>query len=149
MTTANVIVKKLQRDEANRGWIFYDGDCALCTATASRFSPLLNRHHFNLAPLQSPWAMERIGAKPEEPLPEMKLLAADGNIFGGADALLQIAKQIWWAWPLFALAQIPGVKIFRRAAYRRVAANRLYLSGLCGFHPKASHHRTIVFFEMP
>jgi predicted DCC family thiol-disulfide oxidoreductase YuxK len=149
MTTANAIVKKSQRDETKRGWIFYDGECSLCTATASRFSSQLNHHHFNLAPLQSPWAQKRLGLKPGAPLAEIKLLAADGNIFGGADALLQIVKKIWWARPLFALAQFPGVIFFLRAAYRCVATNRLYLSGLCGFHAKAGHHRTIVFFEMP
>jgi predicted DCC family thiol-disulfide oxidoreductase YuxK len=117
--------------ETAQGWVLYDGECPLCTNAARRFDGLLHRHHFNLAPLQAAWARQRLGLKAGEPLMEMKLLAEDGRIFGGADALVQIARRIRWAWPLFVLAQIPGAMILLRAIYRRVAANRQCLSGDC------------------
>jgi predicted DCC family thiol-disulfide oxidoreductase YuxK len=115
--------------EAAQGWVFYDGDCPLCIGAAARFAPMLRHHHFDLAPLPAVWVRQRAGLEPEEPLAEMKLLAADGWIYGGADALVQIARRIWWAWPLFALAQIPGTMILFRAIYRRVAANRNCMNG--------------------
>jgi len=104
MTAAKIAPMKAQRDEPVRGWVLYDGDCPLCLATVARFTPLLLRHRFQIAPLQTPWVQERLGLLPSTPLDEMKLLIDDGQIYGGADALLQMARGIWWAWPLFALA---------------------------------------------
>jgi predicted metal-dependent hydrolase/predicted DCC family thiol-disulfide oxidoreductase YuxK len=117
--------------ERNSGWIFYDGECRFCISNIRRHEKLLHRHGFELATLQTPWVRERLGLKPDSELAEMKLLAADGKIYGGADALLQIARRIWWARPLFALAQIPGMIFPLRAIYRRVAVNRHCLGGLC------------------
>lgn len=139
-----------QTTEAAQGWVLYDGECSFCTGAAARFAPMLLRHHFNLAPLQTAWVQQRIGLNPDEPLAEMKLLAADGEIYGGADALLQIARRICWAWPLFALAQIPGVMILFRATYRFIAAHRNCLNGACAIRkPVARRHRTRAFLEMP
>ena len=132
-----------------RGWVLYDGDCPLCCAAATRFEPLLQRHGYQFAPLQTPWVRERLGLQPNAPLDEMKLLAADGNVFGGAEAVVQIARAIWWAWPLFALAQIPGVKHLLVAIYCRVAANRQCLSGVCGVTLRRRHQAATTFFEMP
>ena len=96
--------------EAAKAWVFYDGECPLCTGAAARFAPLLRRHHFDLAPLQTPWVQKRLVFEPDGTLDEMKLLAENGRIYGGADAPPQIARKIWWAWPLFAISHLPGVK---------------------------------------
>jgi predicted DCC family thiol-disulfide oxidoreductase YuxK len=117
--------------EAAQGWVLYDGNCSLCANAVTRFAPMLRRHHFDLVPLQTPWVQKRLGLKLNEPPAEMKLLASDKTIYGGADALVQIARHIWWASPLFALAKIPGALILLRAIYRRIAANRHCLSGVC------------------
>ena len=136
--------------EAAQGWVCYDGECSLCTRAVTRFGPMLRRHHFELAPLQTLWVQQRIGLNPCEPLTQMKLLTADGRIYGGADALLQIARTIWWAWPLYALAQIPGVKVLFRAIYRSIAANRSCFNGTCATQkPAARRHKSRAFFEMP
>jgi predicted DCC family thiol-disulfide oxidoreductase YuxK len=116
---------------AETGWVLYDGECPLCLGTVARFGPLLRRHHFALASLQTSRVQKRLGLKPDESVVEMKLLLGDGTIFGGADAVVQIVRRIWWAWPLFALAQIPGAMILFRAIYRRIAANRHCLNGAC------------------
>ena len=78
-----------------------------------------------------PWTQKQLGLKPGEPLVEMKLLTEDGQIYGGADALAQIARRIWWAWPLFALTQIPGTAILLRGIYQRIAANRNCIGNAC------------------
>jgi predicted DCC family thiol-disulfide oxidoreductase YuxK len=119
-----------------RGWLFYDGECSLCTGAAARFQSFLNRHGFEIVPLQTNSARECLGLKANEVPDEMKLLTDAGKIFGGADALMQIARRIWWAWPLFALAQIPGAMIFARLVYRRIAANRHCLNGICRIQEK-------------
>ena len=149
MMAAGTTSAALKR-EAAHAWIFYDGDCSFCTAMAARFGPMLTRHHFVLVPLQTPWAQQRLGMKPDEPLTEMKLLAEDGRIFGGTDAFLQIARKIWWARPLVVLAQIPGAKFLFRTAYERFAANRHCLNGICPMPQKSVHRNiTTTFFEMP
>jgi predicted DCC family thiol-disulfide oxidoreductase YuxK len=148
MTLAKPMAESVKRGESIRGWVFYDGECLLCVAAAEKFAPLLRRHHFDLAPLQARWAQERLGLKAGELTAEMKLATSDGKIFGGADALLQIARRIWWAWPLFALAQIPGVIIFLHAIYRRVAASRNCLNGNCRTQNQFTH-RHAAFFELP
>jgi predicted DCC family thiol-disulfide oxidoreductase YuxK len=117
--------------EASQGWVFYDGDCPLCTRAVRQFAPVLRRHHFDFAPLQAAWVQKRLGLKTGEPLVEMQLLVGDETIYGGADALAQITRRIWWAWPLFALMQIPGTAILWRGIYRRIAANRNCIGDAC------------------
>jgi predicted DCC family thiol-disulfide oxidoreductase YuxK len=136
--------------EAAQGWVLYDGECPICTGAAVRFASLLRRHHFDLVPLQTAWVRKQLGLKPDEPLDEMKLLADDGQIYGGADALAQIARKIWWAWPLFAVAQIPGAIILLRAIYKRIAASRHCSKKVCLTQkPLSRRHVTRTFFEMP
>jgi predicted DCC family thiol-disulfide oxidoreductase YuxK len=117
--------------KAARGWVFYDGKCSLCARAAARFAPMLRRHHFGLTPLQTPWVQKRLGLKPGEPPVEMKLLAANRQVYGGADALAQIARRIGWAWPLYALMQIPGTATVWHGIYRWIAANRTCIGNAC------------------
>ena len=105
------------------GWVLYDGECPLCIGWAGRFSRILRRAGFTLATLQS-----RAGVRD---FSEMVVLTSGGTSYGGADGLVQIARRVWWAWPLFALAQIPGALGVLRAAYRGLAANRHCLGGAC------------------
>ena len=58
---------------------------------------MLVRRGLHPVPLQAAWARRRLGLADAKPLVEMKLLARDGIIYGGADALMQIARAIWWA----------------------------------------------------
>src|SRR3989442_814760 len=75
------------------GWVLYDGECGLCTGWARRFGAVLNRRRFELAPLQTPWVRERLGLVPGVVLTEMRLLLSDGSIYGGADAIIEIARR--------------------------------------------------------
>lgn len=113
------------------GWLFYDGECPLCCASARRVEPILARHHFQLRTLQSPEAPLRLGLSGRALLRETRLLLPDGRRLDGADALLEIARHIAWAWPLWFVSHIPGARHLLRAAYRVVAANRHCSSGAC------------------
>jgi alginate O-acetyltransferase complex protein AlgI len=114
-----------------RDWVLFDGTCALCTASARFFHYTLNRHGFALAPLQTPWVRERLGLREGQPPVEMRLLLANGEAPGGADAILEIARRFWWGWPLFFFAKLPGIKPMLRAGYRAIAANRYCTNGIC------------------
>ena len=134
------------------GWVCYDTDCAFCQRWASRAQELLARRGWHLAPLQAKWVRQKLGLTEGEIPDEMKLLAADGRILGGADAAICLARSIWWAWPFYALAQLPGAKPILRAAYRHVAKNRHCFGGHCGIPGKSGHrhHRlTSSFYDLP
>lgn len=94
-----------------------------------RFAPLLRRYRFELVPLQT--ARTLFGLEPRDSLVEMKLLLADGKIFGGAEAFLQIVRKIWWAWPLYAISFLPGIRPLLDALYRQIAAGRNCFTGQC------------------
>jgi alginate O-acetyltransferase complex protein AlgI len=60
----------------------------------------------------------------DEALEEMRVLTTDGEVFGGADAVVYLSGQLWWATPLAFLARIPFVHATLHRLYRWVAAHR-------------------------
>ena len=66
-----------------------------------------------------------------ELLAEMRLLRPDGKIFGGADALLEIAREFWCLWPIRLLAQFTFIERLLHASYRWVARHRHCAGGTC------------------
>ena len=124
------------------GWIFYDAECALCLRWMCRTERLLDRRDFKFVPLQTAWAKERLGLTEATALTEMRFLLADGRIFGGADAAIEISRYIWWTWPAWVISKIPGVILFCRAIYRFIAKNRH-----CRCRKLQNRHNA--FFEFP
>ncbi|MEW6306668.1 MAG: DCC1-like thiol-disulfide oxidoreductase family protein [Verrucomicrobiota bacterium] len=116
--------------------MLYDGECCLCATTARRFAGLLAAHDFRLAPLQAPWVRARLGGDEAALLREMRLLTPEGYVFGGAEALRQIAGRIWWAWPLYILGSVPPLRALLDKAYRRLAARRNCVGGACNLGPR-------------
>ena len=114
----------LPKHEARHGWVFYDADCAFCTTLARRLEPTLLRRGFHCGALQEPWVGIVLGLSREELFRELRVRSARGEVLGGADALLHLARHIWWAWPLYALGQIPSPRDLLRAGYRWFAARR-------------------------
>lgn len=106
------------------GWVFYDADCSFCTSLARRLEPKLLRRGFHCAALQEPWVAIVLGLPRSDLLSELRVRTATGIILGGADALLHLARHIWWAWPLYALGRIPSPRDLFRAAYRWFARRR-------------------------
>ncbi len=107
-----------------RGWILYDADCRHCVTAAKRFERLFAPRGFQILPLQTPWIEERIGLGPGKPLEEMRVLTASGEDFGGADAILFLARQLWYARPFYEMAKLPGLRGMIDRIYRWIAANR-------------------------
>ena len=117
--------------KARSGWVFFDADCTFCMSIAHRLRPLLEPRGFGIATLQDPRVREQLGLLEHELLAELRVLAHDGRQFGGADAVIYMAQQIWWAWPLSAMAHLPGMRRVFRFAYRSIAARRHCLAGAC------------------
>lgn len=116
---------------ARAGWVFFDAHCSFCTALARRLRKVLEPRGYALAPLQAPRVQELLALRPGELLLEMRVLTPAGKVIGGADALVFLARGIWWAWPLYAVAQLPGMRAVLSAGYRWIAARRRCSSARC------------------
>src|SRR5436309_25528 len=100
--------------------VLYDGACTFCTRWARRAERWLPKRGFRFAPL--PVAGD-----------EMKVVTTTGEMLGGADAAVYLARHMWWAWPVWAVSRLPGVMAVLRRGYRWVAANRYCVGGACHF----------------
>jgi predicted DCC family thiol-disulfide oxidoreductase YuxK len=111
--------------------VFYDADCGFCVAAVTRVQHVLARRRFTLVPLQAADAQRRLGVDERHLLDELRLRMEDGRVFGGAEAVMQIARRIWWAWPLWALSRFPGAMRPMDAAYKWFARRRGCVSRSC------------------
>ena len=68
--------------------------------------------------------MKRFDLEPGAPLDEMRVLTADGRDIDGGDAVIFLARHIWWAWPFAALARLLGMHKLLNRGYRWIAAHR-------------------------
>jgi len=107
-----------------RGWLFFDAECGFCTRIARWLAPILARRGMAVAPLQDPRVGPLLGLSAEKLLHELKFLLSDGRQSGGADAVLAVAREIWWAQPLVLFSQVPGAMKLLHSGYRWVAARR-------------------------
>ena len=107
-----------------RGWLFFDAECAFCTRTARWLRPILERRGLAVAALQDPRVGALLGVPKTELLRELRFLLSDGRQFGGADAVLAVAREIWWGRPLVWLAAIPGMMGRLRRGYYWFAGRR-------------------------
>jgi predicted DCC family thiol-disulfide oxidoreductase YuxK len=105
-----------------RGWLFFDAECAFCTRIARLLAGPMRRHRLEVAALQDPRVGALLGLSQEELLRAVRFVGADGRQFAGADALLAVARELWWAKPLVWVARIPGTLPAMRAGYRWSAA---------------------------
>lgn len=121
----------VQNTQDAKAWVLYDGDCSVCLRFARRFENVLTRHGFALLPLQTPWVRESLGLSDEQLLAEMRLLFPDERVFGGADAVAELARHIWWAWPLWLISRVPGLMPLLRRGYRGFAAHRRCANEAC------------------
>jgi predicted DCC family thiol-disulfide oxidoreductase YuxK len=116
---------------AFNGWILFDGQCPFCARAAARFHRLLAARRFELLPLQTPWIRSRLGMPDSQLLAEMRLMRPDGTLFGGADAVVEIARHFPWTWPLRQISRVPGAMALLRILYRWCARNRTCAHGAC------------------
>ena len=122
ITLANEFTDRKERSA--RGWLFFDAECRFCTRTARWLTPILRRRGIGVAPLQDPRVGALLGMSRRELLKELRFLMSDGSHSGGADAVLTIAREIWWSRPLVWVSRVPAVKDVLHTAYGWIAARR-------------------------
>ena len=118
-----------------RGWLFLDAECVFCTRIARWLAPIVERRGLALAPLQDPRVVALLGLAPGKFLFEIKFLLSDGRQYGGADAAVALAREIWWAQPIVWLAKITWVMTAMRATYRWIAVRRRCAAVSCPANP--------------
>jgi predicted DCC family thiol-disulfide oxidoreductase YuxK len=107
-----------------KGWLFFDVGCLFCTRLARWLAPILALRGYGVAPLQDPRVAVLLAIPPQDLLRELRFLRPDATQCGGADAVLAVARLIWWARPLVWFSQVPGMSRQLHSAYRWVAAHR-------------------------
>jgi predicted DCC family thiol-disulfide oxidoreductase YuxK len=120
-----------------RGWLFFDAECGFCTRIARWLAPILGRRGLGVAPLQDPRVGALLGMRREELLTELRFLLSDGTNYGGARAVVAVAREIWWASPLVWLAGLPGMMRLLNAGYKWVAARRGCVDETCEVRTKS------------
>jgi len=129
ITLSNELTDRKERRA--RGWLFFDADCTFCTRIARWLAPILARRGLGVAALQDPRVGALLGMSRRELLKELRFLMSDGRHSGGADAVVAVMREIWWARPLAWLMEFPGMKDAMDEAYRRIAARRGCVAGAC------------------
>jgi predicted DCC family thiol-disulfide oxidoreductase YuxK len=131
MISLNSEITDSKGKQASRGWICFDRDCSVCTSLARRFRRTLETRGFGLAALQDPRVQALLDLSSSDLLLEMRVITTEGKVYGGAGAVVYLARQIWWAWPLYAAAQLSFVSCLLDAGYRWFADHRTCSSGDC------------------
>jgi predicted DCC family thiol-disulfide oxidoreductase YuxK len=125
-----------RKERSARGWLFFDAECGFCTRIARWLAPILRRRGLGVASLQDPRVGSLLGTKREELLTELRFLLSDGTSFGGAHAVVAVAREIWWARPFVWLAAVPGLGVLD-AAYKWIAERRGCASQSCASRSSA------------
>ena len=120
-----------------RGWLFFDAECGFCTRIARWLAPILGRRGLGVASLQDSRVGALLGMRREELLTELRFLLSDGTNYGGARAVVAVAREIWWASPLVWLAGLPGMMRLLNAGYKWVAARRGCVDETCEVRTKS------------
>ena len=123
-----------RKERRARGWLFFDAECGFCTRIARWLAPILRRQGLGVAALQDPRVGALLRLSRAELLKELRFLLSDGTQFGGARAVLSVAREIWWARPLVWLAALPGMMRLLDGGYKWVAAKRGCAAEGCEVH---------------
>ena len=118
-------------DTAPSGWILYDGQCGFCFRWVHLWKNVVAGCGFALKDLQSASADGTLQIAPQNLLDDILVLTSSGQLVSGAAAYLFVARQIWWAWPFYALFSLPGPNWVLWKGYRWFNRNRYRISRHC------------------
>jgi predicted DCC family thiol-disulfide oxidoreductase YuxK len=113
------------------GWILYDGRCGFCFRWVHLWKEVVARRGFALKDLQSSSADGSLQVSPENLLDDILILTRAGKLESGANAYLYVARQIWWAWPFYAIFSLPVFNSILWCGYRWFNRNRYRISRHC------------------
>lgn len=117
------------------GWIlFFDGDCAFCSAGVRRIFRADRRGALRFAPLQGKLSGEMGFSEYADPSGGSMVILReeDGAFFVRGDAVLELARALGGPWRLLHVGRILP-RGLRDALYSLVAKNRHWISRKGGF----------------
>lgn len=120
-----------RKNRRARAWLFYDADCRFCTRIAAQLARPLARRGVGMAPLQDPRVGVLLGLSRQELLRALRFVSGNDRHYSGAEACIEVARELWWAQPLVWLAKIPGMMGILSAAYEQVARQRSCTAQQC------------------
>jgi predicted DCC family thiol-disulfide oxidoreductase YuxK len=113
------------------GWVlFFDGDCAFCSASVRRVARFDKHRRVDFAPLQGKLAAEMGFTKHagDGDGTMVLLRESDGRVFLRGDALIELARALGGVWRIFTAARLIP-KPLRDAVYQSMANHRHRLMG--------------------
>lgn len=120
-----------------RGWLFYDAECDFCTRIAGWIAEPMLRRGLGVAPLEDPRVAALLGSTRSELLRAIRYLGEDGLPYAGADALVEVAREFWWARPLVWASRSRAAKAAMRTGYEWIARRRKCHAETHGRHETA------------
>lgn len=108
--------------------VFFDGVCNLCNATVDFLIKRDKKQNLRFASLQSPAAVELLGANVSENLKSL-VVVQDGRIYQQSQAIVQIGLSLGGIFAFLAKFYRLIPRPLRDALYRLLARNRYTLFG--------------------
>ena len=113
-----------QRDDAVA---IFDGQCEFCSVQATRLAGKGGR--IRLRSLHDDGVLQNYPALTVDDCMEELKLVVDGQIFGGAEAVVRAAALRYTLGKLLYVYYIPGIRSLANMLYRWVASNRYRIAG--------------------
>lgn len=115
---------------APRYTLLYDGNCRICVGQADMVAAYNDAGMIDLLDMNSPAARARFPqVRPEDARRELHLVAPDGTLHRGAEAVRQTLLRLPALRGLGDLMGLPGAMGLARPIYAFVARNRYLLGG--------------------
>lgn len=119
-----------QTTPPGRNVLLYDGLCKFCTAGAKQLLAWSPPGSVELVSFQEPGVLERFpGVSHEACMRQMYLVTANGQVYGGVAAAVEVIALRpvvgWLAYGYY----LPGVRLMCDAVYALIAANRYRIMG--------------------
>ena len=116
-----------------RYYLIYDDTCPICLASLDRLRRIDTLGLVEPVPLSDPRLPHGKSLPPEHDLRSaIHLFDDDGNMYRGADAVMQVMSLFPQSRWLANVLRIPGIRQIARGLYALVAKNRLRLSQRIG-----------------
>ena len=107
-----------------RGWLFFDAECRFCSGIATWLMGPMKRRGLAVAPVQDPRVGSLLGLSQGERRRAICFVRSNDRRYMGASAVLAVARELWWAWPLMGMARFPGMMSVIDSGYRWIARHR-------------------------
>jgi predicted DCC family thiol-disulfide oxidoreductase YuxK len=115
---------------ARRYTLLYDGACRICTNQVQTVADYNDADLIELVDMNAPEVRERFPQiHPQDTQRTMHLVAPDGTIYRGAEAVRETLLHLPALRGLGELMRLPGAMLFAQPVYEWVARNRYWLGG--------------------